>query len=340
MSESTTAEPAVPGATPTPTTTAQETTSDVKSDTGAPPPQPGAIPTPPTEPKPSTTAAASAPTPTTKNEKEPQNDLTKKFTDAEWKALKAFRSQLPEIFSEAYTDEPKLKNEPTKIWGISVDPSNPTADARVSVILMKFLRARSLNVAEARKMLTATLTWRDVTFKVQDALKEEFPEDVYGKMAHIVGKDKEGQPVVYNLYGVNQDANAVFGDVERFLRWRVGVQERTVMQLDFETVDQTVQIHDYANAPSRTPESKKAATLASSIFGDHYPELLSKKLFVSVPTIMTWIFWAFKPILPSATFAKMSVVGPGTGTIKKALLPIIDEEEIPTHYGGKLDAGF
>lgn len=82
------------------------------------------------------------------------------------------------------------------LWGVPIDPSNPTADARVSVVLVKFLRARSLNVDQAAQMLTATLKWRDVTFDVQSALKEEFPQDVYGGMAHIAGKDKEGRPVV------------------------------------------------------------------------------------------------------------------------------------------------
>lgn len=75
--------------------------------------------------------------------------------------------------------------------------------------------------------------------------------------------------------------------------------ERSVLLLDFETVDQTVQIHgrttgtrqfcnfdnqclDYLGVGmgSRTPESKRAVAEATNIFQSHYPELL-----VSVPVI-------------------------------------------------------
>ena len=63
-----------------------------------------------------------------------------------------------------------------------------------------------------------------------------FPEDIFGKLGKIYGKDKQGHPVSwvpshlsymrsllrymfrYNLYGANKDLDAVFGDVQRFLR--------------------------------------------------------------------------------------------------------------------------
>ena len=92
---------------------------------------------------------------------EPENALTNKFTDAEWKALKEFRvhmfcfcqnatitnsphiqSQLPDIFADAYPDKPKAREIPVTMWGVSLDPLNPKQDARISVVLMKFLRAR------------------------------------------------------------------------------------------------------------------------------------------------------------------------------------------------------
>jgi hypothetical protein len=91
---------------------------------------------------------------------EPQNRLTEKFTEAEWKALKEFRVQyapsqtphdltyflqqvqLPDIFADAYPKQPKARETPISLWGVTLDPANPQSDARVSVILMKFLRAR------------------------------------------------------------------------------------------------------------------------------------------------------------------------------------------------------
>jgi phosphatidylinositol transfer protein SFH5 len=59
-----------------------------------------------------------------------------------------------------------------------------------------------------------------------------------------------------------------------------------------------------------------------------------KKFFVSVPVLLTWIFWTFTTLLSPATQRKMSVVGSGPATISAALLPIIDEAELPKRYGG------
>jgi hypothetical protein len=134
--------------------------------------------------------------------------------------------------------------------------------------------------------------------------------------------------------------------------------EKGVQLLDFETVDQMVQVHgmpiacallvfemcnrtiDYEGVglSSRTPESKAAAAEATNIFQSHYPEMLYKKFFVNVPTFMSWIFWIFKPLLSAATIAKMSVVGKGPEAIGKELLVIVDDSELPTRYGGKANA--
>ena len=83
-------------------------------------------------------------------------------------------------------------------------------------------------------MLINTLKWR-IEFKTDEIAKEDFPEDVFGNIGHIYGKDKGGRPITcvpvlnsllsspdvhhsYNLYGGNQDLKAVFGDVDRFIR--------------------------------------------------------------------------------------------------------------------------
>jgi len=268
---------------------------------------------------------------------EPQNALTAEFTKAEWKALAEFRKSLPETFAESYPDKPE-KNAPINLWGITIDPLNPKDD-RVSVVLMKFLRARNLNVREAHTMMVATLRWRD-EFNVAAAVKEEFPHELFAHLGYVYGHDKGGRPVVYNLYGANKDTKAVFSDIQRFLRWRVALMERSIKGLDFKTVDQTVQIHDYEGVSllSRDTNTKNAASEATSIFQNHYPEFLSRKFFIHVPTILNWIFWVFKQLLSANTVAKMTVVGTGHHAIKKALLAVIDAKDLPQRYGGDAEA--
>ncbi|PPQ90753.1 hypothetical protein CVT25_010142 [Psilocybe cyanescens] len=262
--------------------------------------------------------------------KELQNPLTKKFTEAEWKALFEFRAQLPDIFAQAYPENSKARDLPVTIWGIAIHPATPQDDARVSVVLLKFLRARNLSVTEARDMLVNTLRWRE-SFNIEAALKEDFPEEVFGKLGYIYGKDKGGRPVAYNIYGGNSDLKAVFGDVQRFIRWRVAFMEKSVALLDFVEIDQMIQIHDYLGVSftSRDANSKAAASEATNIFQSHYPELLYKKWFINIPAIFNWIFWLFKPLISANTLAKMSVVGTGHYAIKKALLPFIDSKELP-----------
>ncbi|KAI0825493.1 CRAL/TRIO domain-containing protein [Irpex lacteus] len=271
---------------------------------------------------------------------EPQNELTKKFTEAEWTALKELRAKLTDIYRSAYaSDDKEAAPAPFNLWGIEIDPSNPTKDARVSVVLVKFLRARELNVQEAQTMLVATLKWRQ-EFKIDELLSEEFPEDVFGGVGRVFGHDKEGRPVTYNVYGGGLDMNPVFSDVKRFIRWRVQLMEKTVRLLDFEKYDQMIQVHDYEGVSfmgGRDPNQKAAAGEASKIFQDNYPEFLAYKFFINVPTFATWIFWLFKPLLSAKTFAKMNVVGTGKSTVSAALLPVIDAKELPKRYGGEAE---
>lgn len=55
---------------------------------------------------------------------------------------------------------------------------------------------RNLNPTEAQEMFISTLRWRD-SFNVDAAMKEEFPDEVFGKLGKVYGKDKEGHPVTY-----------------------------------------------------------------------------------------------------------------------------------------------
>jgi len=192
-------------------------------------------------------------------EPEPQNALTEKFTEQEWTALKEFRKQLPETLADAYSDAKEARGTPVKLWGVELNPDG-TKSAKASVVLMKFLRARNLSVSEAREMLVNTLRWRE-SFKLDEVMEEQFDEKLFGRVGHIYGKDKEGRPVVYNVYGGN--TKDVFSDVQRFIRWRVQFMEKSVLLLDFENTDQMIQVHDYEGVGLRSRDAN-SITMRSS----------------------------------------------------------------------------
>ena len=43
-------------------------------------------------------------------------------------------------------------------------------------------------------MLVATIRWREL-FDVEKAIKEKYPQDIFGDLGHVYGKDKSGRPV-------------------------------------------------------------------------------------------------------------------------------------------------
>jgi len=267
--------------------------------------------------------------------------LVQKFTEAERSAVKELVTALPLIFEEAFKDlkDEAQRLEPVDFWGVPIDPLKGDAeDPRVDVILVKFLRARDLNVEAGQKKFIDTLKWRH-TFRASETVNETFPPEVFGKLCLTFGHDKGGRPVSYNIYGGNNDLKEVFGDIDRFLRWRVAEMEKALHLLNFTTIDQLVQVHDYdgVSMSSRDANSKKAAADATKIFGDYYPETLYRKFFVNVPALMAWIFWFAKAVIPTQTFAKLTMVGKGPAAIGKEMLPIVDKSELPKQYGGEAD---
>lgn len=53
---------------------------------------------------------------------------------------------------------------------------------------------RMLNVENATNMMISTFKWRD-EFNTDALVSEEFPQDVFGPVGHVFGKDKDGRPV-------------------------------------------------------------------------------------------------------------------------------------------------
>ncbi|KAG8904936.1 Non-classical phosphatidylinositol transfer protein (PITP) [Tulasnella sp. 403] len=157
---------------------------------------------------------------------EKTSPLVEQFTETEKSAVKELITALPLIFEEAFKDlkDDAHKHEPVDFWGVPIDPlKGDLEDPRVSVILIKFLRARDMKLEPAQEMLISTLKWRH-TFKASETVDEQFPEDVFGKLCHVYGKDKGGRPITYNVYGGDNDLKAIFGDLDRFLRYVISQQ--------------------------------------------------------------------------------------------------------------------
>ncbi|KAJ2687514.1 Non-classical phosphatidylinositol transfer protein (PITP) [Coemansia spiralis] len=252
------------------------------------------------------------------------------FTEAETDLI----SQLRELLPQAIEDAGKLSSEPVDpaIWGVPLLSVDKERDLRVDVILHKFLKARNGDIAQAQQMLTNTLKWR-AEFKISGILDEEFPEDVFGKVGYVHGTDGEGRPVTYNFYG-SLDNKQVFGDLERFLRWRVQLHERGMRGLDFVDVADMIQVHDYDGVSvfGYDKVARAASKATVQVMSDNYPETLATKIFANVPGWGETVFNVICRWLSEDTKKKFVVVSKVSAP--RVLAERIGETNLPEKFRG------
>jgi len=219
------------------------------------------------------------------------------------------------------------------IWGVDVSwVHSETTDAKEKeegrTVIRKYLKASEGVVDTAVTRILDTIKWRKEF--VTEALLNRTFNDSFKDAGYVHKTDKQGRPVMYNIYGVHQD---IFSDLQEFLKWRVQLMEKGVALLDLPNVDSMVQIHDYDGVSmfSSNEQTKAAAKETVKLFGDHYPELLSKKFFINVPWYMSGFYAFLKPFISSRTAEKFVICSSG---YKEDMLNVISIENIPVKYGG------
>jgi hypothetical protein len=135
-------------------------------------------------------------------------------------------------------------------------------------------------------------------------------------------------------------------DIEsRFIKWRAALMELSVQKLNLSAATeripedgddqyQMIQVHDYLSVSFFRPDPnvKKASQEAIRVFSLAYPELLSHKYFVNVPTIMGWMYGLMKLFVAPATLKKFHPMS--SGTTLGTELPAI-KATLPPAYGGQ-----
>lgn len=94
-----------------------------------------------------------------------------------------------------------------------------------------------------------------------------------------------------------------------------------------------IQVHDYQNISflRMDPTIRAASHRVIEIFSMAYPELLYRKYFVNVPSIMGWLFSSIKVFLAAETVQKFHPLAYGRSLAGE--LPHI-AEDLPKDYGG------
>ena len=119
--------------------------------------------------------------------------------------LEKLTKALPAIIEKAGHDE---------MWGVKLGDA---AHVPTAVILQKFLRANTNDVALAEKQLTSALEWRKKMHPETLLDGTAYDQAKFGDLGYVtVAKGTDGKDVVitWNIYGAVKDNKATFGDVE------------------------------------------------------------------------------------------------------------------------------
>lgn len=255
---------------------------------------------------------------------------------------------IPDILKE-------LKNSDyDEIFGyrINVDTESQVNVPVRNEILLKFLIANDYDVQVTKEKLVKTLNWRNEFKPLSAAYLETHDKelDTLGAITKFNDNEKANLKVVtWNFYGNLKSPKKLFekfGDAEgkeeknqelpgsRFLRWRIGLMERSLALVNYSDPQnhKIAQIHDYNNVSMfRIDPGMKAATKEIiEIFGNNYPELLSTKFFINVPTLMSWVFTFFNKIgvISEETLKKFQILNNGN------LSSYFGESNLPKEYNG------
>jgi hypothetical protein len=131
-----------------------------------------------------------------------------------------------------------------------------------------------------------------------------------------------------------------------FLKWRVALMERALARLNLATTTTVIpdfgegedplrlaQVHVYTGVSflRMDPHVKAASKATIALMAAHYPETLSRKFFVGVPLLMSWVFTAVRMFVSAETARKFVVISYPTN-----LAPELcdDKADVPAEFGG------
>jgi hypothetical protein len=181
-------------------------------------------------------------------------------------------------------EESKENPEDVCLWGVPL--LDTKGDERTNVILLKFLRAKDFKVDEACTMLEKTVKWRQ-SFLATTIREKKFQSNL-DECFYMQGKDREGHPVCYNIWGAFHDNPDLFDKMlgndskmkNNFLRWRVQLLEKGIKELDFTPggTSAILQVNDLKNIPLLKKEMRDAVHNVIDLLKDNYPELMVKNV--------------------------------------------------------------
>ncbi|KAH8949580.1 hypothetical protein BDL97_10G039900 [Sphagnum fallax] len=220
------------------------------------------------------------------------------------------------------------------LWGVPL--LDTKGDERTNVILLKFLRAKDFKVDEACTMLVNTVKWRQSFLAT--TIREKKLQSKLDECFYMQGKDRDGHPVCYNIWGAFHDNPDLFEKMlgneskmkNNFLRWRVQLLEKGIKELEFTPggTSAILQVNDLKNIPLLKKEMRDAVHGVINLLKDNYPELVVKNVFLNPPWYFSALYNLINPFITPRMKSKIFLARPGQ--IFNSIAP----EDVLVQYGG------
>lgn len=206
--------------------------------------------------------------------------------------------------------------------------------------MMRFLRARKLDVAAAVTQYVDCVAWRAATVS-PDILGPDPNEPVYAAICpHANHKfDKQGRPIYIEKTGlIDLPKLLKHVNAETLVRRHVRQQEIAMQRMREESarrgtvVEKQLIILDLKGL-SLLPNQTGISVFKECIRIDqnYYPETLGRFFIINAPWIFTPLWALIRPWLDPVTRDKFSVMG---SNYREKLLELVDAESLPQEYGG------
>jgi len=204
-----------------------------------------------------------------------------------------------------------------------LDPESKDID---DATLMRFLRARSMDVTKSAKMFVDHQKWRREYFPLGHVQEDEIKDEIAAKKFYMQGRDRQGRPLGLFVAKRHSSSKSLepFKKICTFLLDKLIVslpagEERFSMIADLKSVK-------FKNLDVR------GWLAAYDCLQAYYPERLGRVYVLNAPTIFWGAWKVMVPFLDPVTRAKIMFVD--EGAVEETLLRDISKEDIPTIYGG------
>ncbi|CAL9762352.1 unnamed protein product [Musa acuminata subsp. burmannicoides] len=210
--------------------------------------------------------------------------------------------------------------------------------------MLRFLKARGLNIEKATRMWSEMLQWRK-DFGA-DTILQDFVYDELEKVLQYYphgfhGVDKDGRPIYIERLG-KVDPNKLLSvtTVERFVRYHVQGIEKVLTEkypacsvAAKRHVDTMTTVLDAqgVNWMSVGKLARDVVLRIQKVDSDNYPEILHKLFIVNAGSGCRLLWNTIKGIIDPRTSAKIVVLG---DTYQNTLLESIEMSQLPAFLGG------